>query len=162
MKRCLSIVTLVCTAALAGCAHFCLPNPSQPHVVQSPSGYLVVNQEPVVVNLSEGLKQGKDTIDVTWQLDPKGSLRFGKDGIVVLALEKTVTESGQPGDRLPAPNTDINRNLFGCQFPSDDGLSFTCKVSVKTPIGLYSYQITAEDTKARTRVRLDPTIMIRN
>lgn len=149
--RKLLLASAVCALALAGCAQlkFRAPDPNRPQVLPSPAGYLVVNQEPIVVVREPGKEA-----TITWRLPPTGNLRFDDRGIVIEGMVKTGPKQGQR--KLPAPDTSQNQ-LFRCAV-SQDRLEATCRLSPEIKSGFYAYTINARD--GDRRVVLDPTIMI--
>lgn len=150
MKK-LLLACAACALVLGGCAQFKfrVPDPTRPQVVLSPTGHLVVNQEPIVV----AREPGKDAT-ITWRLPPTGNLRFDDRGIVIEGLVKTGPKQGQR--KLPAPDTSQNP-LFKCET-SQDRLEATCRISREVRSGVYAYTINARD--GARRIVLDPTIMI--
>lgn len=150
MKR-LLLASTACVLVLGGCAQFKfrVPDPTRPQVVLSPAGYLVVNQEPIVVTR----EPGKDAT-ITWRLSPVGTVRFEDRGIVIEGMVKTGPKEGQK--KLPAPDTSQNQ-LFKCET-TQDRLEATCRISREVRSGFYAYTINARD--GDKRIILDPTIMM--
>lgn len=150
MKK-LLLASAACVLALGGCAQFKfgVPDPNRPQVVLSPAGYLVVNQEPIVV----AREPGKEAT-ITWRLPPTGTVRFDERGIVVEGRVKTGPKEGQR--KLPAPDTSQNQ-FFKCET-SQDRLEATCRIAREVGSGFYAYTINARD--GDKRIVLDPTIMM--
>ncbi len=150
MKK-LVMASAACVLVLGGCAQFKfrMPDPTRPLVIVSPAGYLVVNQEPIVV----AREAGKEAT-ITWRLPPTGTVRFDERGIVIEGMVKTGPKQGQR--KLPAPDTSQNQ-LFKCET-SQDRLEATCRISRDVRSGFYAYTINARD--GARRIVLDPTIMV--
>jgi hypothetical protein len=150
MKR-LLLASAACVLVLGGCAQFKfrVPDPTRPQVVLSPAGYLVVNQEPIVVAREPGQEA-----TITWRLSPTGSTRFEDRGIVIEGMVKTGPKEGLR--KLPVPDTSQNQ-LFKCET-SQDRLEAACRISPEVKSGFYAYTINARD--GTRRIVLDPTIMM--
>jgi hypothetical protein len=151
MKRFL-LLTAFSVLLLAGCAvKFKLPDPTLPRVVVSPAGYLVVNQEPIVILLS----QAKEDPVITWRLPESAGQQFDeRDGIQIIGRVKT---GGRQPERLPAPDTKQN-DLFRCARDAKDAFVFRCTLSRQLQPGQYAYAIRTSGQSGR--IVLDPTIMI--
>lgn len=145
------LASAVCVLALGGCAQVQVrvPDPTRPQVLASPAGYLVVNQEPIIVVRAPGKEA-----TITWRLPATRNLRFDDRGIVIEGMVKTGPKEGQR--KLPAPDTSQNQ-LFRCAI-SADRLEATCRLSPEIKPGFYAYTINARD--GDRRVVLDPTIMV--
>ncbi len=150
MKK-LLLISAACVLALGGCAQFRFgaPDPTRPQVLVSTAGYLVVDQEPIVVVREPGKEA-----TITWRLSPAGTVRFEQRGIVIDGMVKTGPKDGQR--KLPAPDTSQNQ-LFRCTT-SEDRLTAACRLAPEIKPGFYAYTINARD--GARRIVLDPTIMI--
>jgi hypothetical protein len=148
MKKAILIAAALGTLALTGCAHrISIIDPARPQVFVS-DGYIVVNQEPVVVRRPVG-----KSATVTWTVPWGSKVRFAPNGITVDAFVKP-----PPGQDRRAVVRDASRvSLFKCQ-PNEDRTEFSCFVSNEVPPGFYAYTIRLlADGKP---LELDPTIMV--
>lgn len=155
---------LVCAAALAGCAHHeyhRAPNPERPQVVFT-NGYLVVNQEPVVVK-----RKPNEAAVVSWRLPPDGDLTFDTDGISILRRIKDGKMERVDDPRKPliecrrgeVPPATRSAAQTAPKDNADNPRAFTCVVLPDAVPGLYVYEIHTRDRSGK-RISADPTLMI--
>jgi hypothetical protein len=146
MKKLMLIAAVL---ALAGCKHLEITRPggdlsrAEVFVVD---GYIVVNQEPVIVRRSQ-----KQTT-ATWQLA----------GTNATNLHVTIDAWIKPIKRTPsrqAQRPDWKPVTVDCRPVERGSTSVTCDVSKLEP-GFYAYTIRV-DQDGRT-IELDPTVMIDN
>lgn len=155
--------SIVCAVVLAGCAHhdrFHAPNPERPQVLFT-NGYLIVNQEPVVVR-----RKPNEPAVVSWRLPADGELTFDTDGIIILRRIKDtkmerVDDVRKPliecrRGEVPPPTT---RAAQTAPKDADNPRAFTCVIAADAVPGLYVYEIHTRDRSNR-RISADPTLMI--
>jgi|SRR5882672_5281961 len=177
------ILFAFCAALLAGCAHhghFRVPDPENPRaqVVVAPNGYLVVNQEPLVV----AFKANTPTL-VAWRVAP--GLKFDpQGGIKIIGKVKDAEQNPIPVDT--GQNGQIRCNLgdkpsettlsaLARVAPDNAGLkelaeraraaatppdpqAFVCVVLPTIQRGHYAYSITVD--QGGKLIKQDPTLMI--
>ncbi|MCX7902450.1 MAG: hypothetical protein N2483_09260 [Burkholderiaceae bacterium] len=152
MKKLLASLSLL--GLLAACAPMRTtkaPDPTAPQIVAVAPGYLVVDQEPIVV-LRDRFPNREAT--VTWRLPAGGNLRFEANGIVIDGLVKTLPREGSR--KLDRPDTSQNQ-LFRCRT-SEDRLQAACTIPAAVKAGVYAYTINARE--GNRPIVVDPTLMI--
>lgn len=157
----LGAIAIACVAALSGCAHHRhYINPERPQVLFA-NGYLVVNQEPIVV-----ARKANEPAVVSWRLSAESGLTFDEDGIVIVGRIKDRdmkrvddrSKKGitcQRGETPPAPAAAQTRGAD----QAANMRAFTCLITPDALPGLYMYEINARDS-ANKRISADPTLMI--
>ena len=156
MKKSVLIVAVLGALVLAGCAqrehHRMRIDPARPQVLVAPGGYIVVNQEPVILRRSEG----KDTI--TWQLPSGSNIRFAPNGITVDAFVKPLSKDMKSQQRTGAAVRDTSQVAgFKCS-PNEARTEFSCMVARDVRSGFYAYTIRLLDDGKP--LELDPTVMV--
>jgi hypothetical protein len=168
MKKSMTIrlfVAVLAALAVGGCAHqrqFRLPDPARPQIALTPTGRLVVNQEPIVIVLNQN-----EPTPITWRLPPNSGLSFDPQGGITI-LGRIKNEKYEPipldrqfnsafrcglGDKAPATaRADQKRDTSG-----EQAQAFTCAIDPKIPRGIYTYEINAVGPQGR--IKLDPSIM---
>jgi hypothetical protein len=148
MKKAILIAAALGMLALAGCAHrISIIDPARPQVFVA-DGYIVVNQEPVVV---------KRPATVTWTVPWGSNLRFADKGITVDAFVKPLPPRDGRTQQRPATRDTSRVSQFKCE-PNKERTEFSCFVSNDVAPGFYAYTIRLlADGKP---LELDPTIMV--
>jgi len=148
MKKAILIALVLGTLALTGCAHrISIIDPARPQVFVA-DGYIVVNQEPVIV---------KRPGTITWTVPWGSNLVFADKGITVDAFVKPpLPRDGRPQQR-PVTRDTSRVSQFKCE-PNKERTEFSCFVSNDVPPGFYAYTIRLlADGKP---LELDPTVMV--
>jgi hypothetical protein len=161
-------------AFLASCAHydhFRVPDPTRPLLVLTPGGYLVVNQEPIVL----ADKANEQTV-ITWRLPPGSGLTFDpNNGIQIvgrikdekydpIALDdkQNAKFNCGPGDTAregPRAASSYNAQVEkASDTPARNPQAFTCTVDRTIRRGQYTYYINVVKPGGG-QIRLDPSIM---
>jgi hypothetical protein len=157
-------VAVFAALVVAGCAHhrhFRVPDPTRPLIALTPSGRLVVNQEPIVIVLNQN-----EPTPITWRL-PAGLTFDPQGGITILGRVKNEKYDPIPldkqfnsafkcglGDKAPVTaSADQTRKSADTQ----EAQAFTCAIDPKIPRGIYAYEINAVGPQGR--IKLDPSIM---
>jgi len=150
-----SLVAVLCALVLGSCVHHPravrLPDPSRPQVLVAPGGYLVVNQEPVVVLRPRGA-----TAVVNWQLAPDSGFQFEEKGIEILGRIKDFSKDGTPTKRDVPDRSQVDQ--FKC-VTVNRGLEVNCVIPPSVAPGQYAYALISRDRNGK-RVVLDPSFWV--
>lgn len=147
------IAPAVAAVLVAACAPMkpMAPDPTAPNIVPAAPGYLVVNQEPIVV-LRSRFPNREATI--TWRLPPDGNVRFEANGITIDGLVKTSPREGSR--KLREPDTSQNQ-FFRC-ITRENRLEASCTIAREAKPGVYAYTIRARE--GDRSIVVDPTVML--
>jgi hypothetical protein len=158
MNRFIRIALTLAALALAGCAHlgpFGGVGDASRAEVFVVDGFVVLNQEPVIVRRSKG----EDA--ATWQLPVGSTARFDGTGITVDAFVKPLPRTADPArarSTSTAPTRDTSQvGLIRCRS-NEARTEATCTVPKEVRAGFYAY--TVRLTQDGKPLELDPTLML--